>query len=449
MNIVFASASKPLRWALLGWLLLSPGLWTRTTWASEQVLIGGGNLSPQTGAVRETVIQGEAITAGWAATGSLAANPPIPSSGTFNKLRVTLDVAPDTGAGTQTYTFALVIDGSATALTCAISEAATSCADTSNSVAITAGSVASLRATPSGTPATVIPTWTLVFDGSTTAESIYPAGGTGNNVSGRHLPFHGHGGPGESTEALEQLLISTSGTFKNLYIKKTDPGAGNTFVWMVRKNEGDTTLTCTITEGNTACSDLSNSFTVVAGDRVTVLYTATGTPTASNGVRSITFLADTNGEFLFGASNTGNASASADNYVSIQSEGIGWNATETVVDQVGQSMTMTKLQVLLSGTPGAGNNYALNLRQDVASPGLTCTVADTDTTCAGTATITINADDLLATLSTPTSTPSARSMRIGYTGFIAPATGTRRIMLISKEASCDSWLFWRSCPSRN
>src|SRR3990167_10052978 len=54
-----------------------------------------------------------------------------PSSGTIDDLRVNIPTDPANGAGVQIYTFTVRVDGAGTTLTCAISEGATSCTNSS------------------------------------------------------------------------------------------------------------------------------------------------------------------------------------------------------------------------------------------------------------------------------------------------------------------------------
>ena len=74
---------------------------------------------------------------------------PLPVGGTLSGLRVKQDDSPDNGSGTQTNTYTVMINGASTGLTCAISELATTCNDTTHTVSsVAAGSTVSLRLTP-------------------------------------------------------------------------------------------------------------------------------------------------------------------------------------------------------------------------------------------------------------------------------------------------------------
>ena len=77
-----------------------------------------------------------------------------PVVGLFRDLYCILGTAPANGAGTQSRALTLEKAGVATALTCTISEASTTCTDTTNTVTTAAGDVWDMKDVPSGTPAT-------------------------------------------------------------------------------------------------------------------------------------------------------------------------------------------------------------------------------------------------------------------------------------------------------
>ena len=73
-----------------------------------------------------------------------------------------------------------------------------------------------------------------------------------------------------TTEAV--LLVGTrAGTARNLYCDLgTAPGGADTVVFTARLNAADQATTCTISAANTTCNDTSNTFAVVAGNRLSI-----------------------------------------------------------------------------------------------------------------------------------------------------------------------------------
>lgn len=80
----------------------------------------------------------------------------VPTTSTVRRLFCSANAAPDNGGGTQSYAVTLMENGSAQSLTCTISEASTTCSDTSNTYTTTAGDTLSFRVVPSGTPIVVV-----------------------------------------------------------------------------------------------------------------------------------------------------------------------------------------------------------------------------------------------------------------------------------------------------
>ena len=73
-------------------------------------------------------------------------------AGTLSQLRIRLSAA--AGGGTTSYTFNVRRNGVNTGVTCTATGAATSCSDTTNSIAFSAGDRISIQAVPSATPPT-------------------------------------------------------------------------------------------------------------------------------------------------------------------------------------------------------------------------------------------------------------------------------------------------------
>lgn len=95
------------------------------------------------------------------------------------------------------------------------------------------------------------------------------------------------------------LPLSVGGTVKNLYAElQTAPGAvAQTLLITVRKGSAggamaDTALTCTITDPAKTANDTTHSFTVVAGDRISV--SVVGSATAAAADLSVSYELDVN-----------------------------------------------------------------------------------------------------------------------------------------------------------
>ena len=348
------------------------------------------------------------------------------SGGTLKNLRMEVATAP--GAGTSR-AFTLRKNGANTAVTCTISGTATSCTDTANSVAVVAADDVSVSSVPTSSPLTSVASWTLVFTSTTTAESLLMGGlGQGLDPATRWGPAVGLSK--QNGNGAVRSLVSVSGTVKNLYVEQDEaPGDGKTATYTVNKNGTDSAITCQITGGTAiTCSDTANSFTVVAGDWIAVK--AAGV-TAINGIPfwGLTFLADTAGEFVITASGTTNLDTASTVYRNVAAGDALQSTTESSADQLSQSMTIKRMDILLSGASGAGKSYQFTLMQDAVATGLDCTATNA-TTCTVSTNITIADDDLLDLRVIPSGTPTARTASVGFLGSISEVGAARRVFLV-------------------
>lgn len=81
------------------------------------------------------------------------------------------------------------------------------------------------------------------------------------------------GGIGVAASSTEYPLsiVRRAGTVRTLYCYlATAPGGSDTVAFTVRKNASDQAVTCTITGAAQTCNDTSNTFTVVAADRLSI-----------------------------------------------------------------------------------------------------------------------------------------------------------------------------------
>ena len=401
--------------------------------ASVQVVFNGGVAQPAVAATEYSTIMGleEGV---WGATLSDREGL-VATAGTLARLRVKLDTAP--GAGTS-YTFALMLNGAPSALSCTVSGTSTGCTDTTNAVAVAAGDPVAIRSVPAGTPAATHVALTMTFDGTTAKESIY-VGGSGSgalsNSSDRSLPVHGVYNNGATAVASWQthVIAPTSGNFKNLFVRlSVAPGGTASRTFTAQRNDVATTLACTIVGAATTCSDTTNSFTVVAGDTVRVLESPSAVnPASATAQLGIAFVADTDGEFMLVQSGAAGLSSTLVNYVT---PAAGRNNTADTIEAnhvvLGQACTVKRIFSNLNGPPGAGTSFRLTLRVNGVDSVLGCTMADAATSCNAAADVTIGDDALLSNQSTPSGGPTLRSSRITYLVTSAGPPAARRIWFV-------------------
>jgi hypothetical protein len=109
-------------------------------------------------------------------------------------------------------------------------------------------------------------------------------GGSGANHIGNGTSyvslFNANNGADNAEAAVEQV-VPLAGTLSLLYVRLDgSPGGGNSYVFTVRVAGSDTAATCTISDGATTCSDLTNSVAIPAGALVSISANGISNPTA-------------------------------------------------------------------------------------------------------------------------------------------------------------------------
>lgn len=213
----------------------------------------------------------------------------MPTSGTFSYLRVYLTARP--GAAGDAYSFTLMVNGVATALTTTITDPGIINSDTVNTVAVVAGDLVSMRIVPINVPLNSPPcNYGMVFTATNSYESVVMASNadtlnpaateynlTGTTISGG-VVF-----PWTATEA-NTRQIAGNFTAKKLYISLSaapDNGAGTQSYTLALRNTGTTTsLSVTISETDTTGNNTTSTVNYSRGELMTLICVPVGTPTA-------------------------------------------------------------------------------------------------------------------------------------------------------------------------
>lgn len=200
-----------------------------------------------------------------------------------------------------------------------------------------------------------------------------------NTLSGGH-PWASEGPYDEPSNGSSQV-ISTAGVLKNLYVKfSAAPGVGKSYTFTVMLNDIAQSLAVTISDAATTGSDTTHSIAVVAGDKVQLRSTPSGTPNAPTASQwSVMFEGNTDNESLI--LGCGTADSSSAYYVPISHGSNIMTTTESLVYQVIPTNGAIKnLYVRLSNAPAGANGFRCTLRKNGASTNLTCTITGAATT---------------------------------------------------------------------
>lgn len=337
----------------------------------------------------------------WSSSLSGVNQQPLPHAITLDRLRVKVATAPGTG---KNLVFTILKNGVATALTCTISGAATTAQDLSHTVSFAAGDTITMQCTldTGGTPSAQT-WWTTRQD----ATGNYAVLGSKNTTATGIVA-----GQGVSTGTFPSsdagTIIPCAGTISNLYVNAS--GATGT----ITINKNGTGQTVTIVLAANTGNDTTHSFSVAAGDRISINNTVTG---RSFGF-GFTFAPTTDGNSFIGHADNGhNTNNAATAYYQLLADGDGsWDTTETNTQLMLQACTLTGIFSQTQVSPGvAPKAYAFTARQNAADTAATVTINDASASPndgngrAGNLTgqsITIADDDLVDVKCVPTSTPS-------------------------------------------
>ena len=203
----------------------------------------------------------------------------FPTSGTIKGLHVEAAAAP---GGGKSRTFTVRKNGVATSLTCTISNNATTCDDTTNTVTIAAGDSAVLEYTESGGPAATDYYHGVVFQTDVGGEFILPSssGQSVNTAATRYYLVSTASNNATAVEG-EKDQLAQAMTIKAIYAEiDVTPGAGNSYQFTLRRNGADTAVTCTISDSSTTCN-ASVNVSIRNDDLLSLELTPTSSPTAA------------------------------------------------------------------------------------------------------------------------------------------------------------------------
>jgi len=248
----------------------------------ESLVMGAVNGNITSGATRYFPIQ--SISNG-NATENLASGV-IPTGGELSDLYVDLDGDPSIGQ----YDIELFKNGAASGLKVTVAAGNTTGSDTGTDITVAAGDLVSIEIQQSVGVTIRNIRWGMRWKPTTNGESIQVGGAVslGTSSSTQYIPVaDGVSGTANNTETARMQLIQACDV-RNLYIGVvTAVGSGNSVAFTARKNAADTALTATISgAAQTTNSDLVNSVTFAAGDRIGMKMVKSAGMPAGDGVHT-------------------------------------------------------------------------------------------------------------------------------------------------------------------
>lgn len=364
--------------------------------ATPLITVSGSNIPSNSTASQATISGGSGGSLQWqAGLDNTFLGAPSAIAGTISNLVVNFPTVLSTGS----YALTLNVNGSATALTCTITSASTSCTDATHNVSVAVGDILMWQSTPTGTPTVQagVVQLSAVFNSTTPGESqLFICCTAPSTSTANYFPFEAN--QNSATEANVSGVMPTNGVISKLNVKTKGTVAAN-YVATLYVNGAATALTCSFSTGTT-CTDTTNSVSVSAGDLISLQgcpgtttgvggsCTPSGSANTSTFKAAVRFVPTIAGEAVVFSPANGFAAGpqnNTTNFLSLTGIGGGGVTTETNTINISPiASTYKKLFVSQSPAPGSGTTRTITLRQGngtQSSTSLTCTIATASTTC--------------------------------------------------------------------
>lgn len=254
------------------------------TAASQVTLVTGATASNPSNAAVNYALPTSGVNNWNANEGSHKA--PWAAAGTLANFYVRASVAP---GGVAQYVYTVRKNGVDTGMTVTMSGVNTLVSDTTHTVAVVAGDLISISATPTGTPSSP-PSVSIsfTFTPTTTGDCAFVAAYSSSFSGSTSVACYGPPlGAGYSLTAfgteVNLLIYHYPCILKSLYASiSAAPGGTATLAYALRKNRIDTPLAFTLGSGATTGNATGGAIYVSEGDTVTLGQTPTNTPASSD-----------------------------------------------------------------------------------------------------------------------------------------------------------------------
>jgi hypothetical protein len=420
----------------------------------KQVFVGQRPAPTSTTGARYNALTCHSPTGWETSLGIVAACQPWSVDGVFRNLVISLTPAPGVG---KSWTFTVMVNGVATALSVTISDAEVTGRDTVNEITVAPGDYLTLQAVPSGTPAGITGSnfWvSCEFEGSTARESGCSIGAALTSTSAVRYRGPGDAGAWNATRTTVENIWAVDGVIDRLDVRtRTAPGAGKSYTLVLYKNgvaqdgTGGTPDTRCVLADTATTAYSTFSLPVTGGDALAIECTPANSPTNAYLGCAIKVTATIDGESQMSSAITGNLDATATRYhVAVGADSRAWGLTESFFSTPAgvSAFRVGKFRVRLSAAPGAGKSYTLSLRRNSDSPAGTpsVTVADAATTGSDlVGALTVSDGDVWAMRSAPATSPAAAFAQWGLVQSPAgPPTPVLTATALSHHEEHTMWL---------
>jgi len=400
----------------LSFLLLLPQL----AHATDSVIVFGSSTVPSSTVTNYAVPEG---FPNWSTT-ETDRHMIMPTAGTVKNLYVKTTTDPTPG----TYTFAIMKNGVAQTLTCAITTGSTSCNDTTHTFTVAQGDAISLRSIPTASAGTLNDIQVSLLISSTVAGESLISGAATTATNTTTLYFAPQGiNAGNATQANRAVVMPSAGNISEMWVDlSVAPGGADTYTFTLVKGGSDQTQTCTVTGAAVTCNDTGHSISVAAGDLISIKRVASATAAATIARWGLKFVPTTDGESVQTAWSSGSGTAASTTFLPPVASGAAWaGAPESNKYEIGQACTVKNLYLNYATAPGAARNRVLSVVVNGTPSAVTCTVSAAGTTCNDTThTASVTAGQTLSLQDAADASVTASIFRGSFVTFIAPPTPT-------------------------
>lgn len=345
---------------------------------------------------------------------------PISADGVIKNLYVETETAP---IGGDNLIFTLMKNGVATSLTCTVSgiDSETTANDTSHTVSVSAGDDVYMRVFANDDMDET--RFSVVFSANTDSESVlmFTTGANQLDTSANsYLPVIGTSEKSTYEYVVQSLIASANITISDLRVALDNaPGSGKSFTFTVRKNGAGAGIATTISDTDTTGTDLVNTASYTAGDRICIYQTGSGASSTSRARISLKVESTAqDGRSLLSSVIDGDPLTAQYGAVSGTSSTALTATTASQLVSIGDANLVTNIDdmyVYLTAAPGAGKSYTITLYKNGSPTTMTTTISDANTTGNDTAhPISISSGDDLYFVVSPTGTPADSWVSIGF-----------------------------------
>ncbi|KKL98560.1 hypothetical protein LCGC14_1823180, partial [marine sediment metagenome] len=211
-----------------------------------------------------------------------------------------------------------------------------------------------------------------------------------------------------ATEALKAQIVSTAGTFSYLWVELDGtPDFGASWIFTLMKNGVAQSLAVTLSDDDLQVFNDISSFTVAAGDTISLRATSSGGPTNRKARWACRFKGDAAEDSILLGS-VGKPTKTSSRYHLIQGVDVSSTSENYAIQIIPTAGKLKNLYVKMRLAPGSGSEaYSYTLRVNNVSKALTCTITGAATTGNDTTNeVDVVAGDRVALIITPLNSPT-------------------------------------------